>query len=86
MTAIKGRMKFYLLFLEFFPFLGFTQTWINRTASNLYDVLARSMVEMEKGNVLVAGTQAFSRGFLSVNEPIGICNVTDFLIQPALSS
>jgi len=79
-------MKFYLLFAGLLPLLGNAQPWVNRTYSNLYDVQARSMVEMGNGNFLVAGTQAFSNGFLSVHDGTGACTATYFLSQSALSS
>lgn len=79
-------MKFHLLFVGLLPLLGVSQTWVNRTYSNLYDVQARSMVEMGNGNFLVAGTQAFSNGFLSVHDAFGNCSATRYLSQSALSS
>lgn len=79
-------MKYLVLFSFMIPMLGLTQTWVNRTYSNLYDVQARSMVEMGNGNFLVAGTQAFSNGFLSVHDTTGTCTATYFLSQSALSS
>jgi hypothetical protein len=79
-------MKYLVLFTFMIPMLGLTQTWVNRTYSNLYDVQARSMVEMGNGNFLVTGTQAFSNGFLSVHDGTGACTATYFLSQSALSS
>ncbi len=79
-------MKYLVLFSFMIPMLGLTQTWVNRTFSNLYDVQARSMVEMGNGNFLVTGTQAFSNGFLSVHNTTGTCTATYFLSQSALSS
>lgn len=79
-------MKFNLLLVGLLPWLGLAQPWVNRTYSNLYDVQARSMVEMGNGNFLVAGTQAFSNGFLSVHDGSGACTETYFLSLSALSS
>ncbi|MFM7565883.1 MAG: T9SS type A sorting domain-containing protein [Flavobacteriales bacterium] len=52
----------------------------------MYDVQAKSAVQMGNGYYLVTGTQAFSNGFLSVHASNGLCINTTFLSQGALSS
>ena len=52
----------------------------------MYDVQARSMVQMGNGNFLVAGTQAFANGFLSVHAPNGHTTQSFYLSPSALSS
>jgi hypothetical protein len=79
-------MKFLLLFLGFIPFLFKSQSFVNRTFSQLYDIQAKSVVQMGNGSYLVVGTQSFSNGFLSVHDVNGQCIQTQFLSQGALSS
>lgn len=79
-------MKFLLLFLGFLPFLFKSQSFVNRTFSQLYDIQAKSVVQMGNGSYLVVGTQSFSNGFLSVHDVNGQCIQTQFLSQGALSS
>lgn len=52
----------------------------------MYDVQAKSAVRMLNGNYLVAGTQAFANGFLTVHTPQGQAFQATFLSQGALSS
>ena len=52
----------------------------------MYDVQARSMVQMGNGNFLVVGTQAFANGFLSVHGPNGLTTQSYYLSPSALSS
>ena len=79
-------MKFLLLFLGFLPFAFKSQSFVNRTFSQLYDIQAKSVVQMGNGSYLVVGTQSFSNGFLSVHDVNGQCIQTQFLSQGALSS
>jgi hypothetical protein len=79
-------MKFLVAFLCLSPFMLFAQTFVNRTYSEMYDVQAKSAVQLGNGNYLVTGTQAFSNGFLSVHAPNGLCISPTFLSQGALSS
>ena len=79
-------MKFLLLFLGFLPFAFKSQSFVNRTFSQLYDIQAKSVVQMGNGSYLVVGTQSFSNGFLSVHDINGQCIQTQFLSQGALSS
>lgn len=79
-------MKFLLLFLGFLPFIFKSQSFVNRTYSQQYDIQAKSIVQMGNGNYLVCGRQAFANGFLSIHMPNGQCTNTVFLSQGALSS
>ena len=79
-------MKFLASFLLVVPILLQAQTFVNRTYSQLYDIQAKSTVQMGNGNYLVTGTQAFANGFLSLHSPNGQCVNTVFLSQGALSS
>jgi hypothetical protein len=79
-------MKFFLLVLGFLPFLFKSQSFVNRTFSQQYDIQAKSVVQMGNGSYLVVGTQSFSNGFLSVHDVNGQCIQTQFLSQGALSS
>ena len=79
-------MKFFLLVLGFLPFLFKSQSFVNRTFSQQYDIQAKSVVQMGNGSYLVVGTQSFSNGFLSVHDINGQCIQTQFLSQGALSS
>jgi hypothetical protein len=79
-------MKFFLLVLGFLPFFFKSQSFVNRTFSQLYDIQAKSVVQMGNGSYLVVGIQSFSNGFLSVHDINGQCIQTQFLSQGALSS
>ena len=79
-------MKFFLLVLGFLPFFFKSQSFVNRTFSQLYDIQAKSVVQMGNGSYLVVGIQSFSNGFLSVHDVNGQCIQTQFLSQGALSS
>ena len=79
-------MKFFLLVLGFLPFLFKSQSFVNRTFSQQYDIQAKSVVQMGNGSYLVVGIQSFSNGFLSVHDVNGQCIQTQFLSQGALSS
>jgi hypothetical protein len=79
-------MKYLLIFLGFLPFAFKSQSFVNRTFSQLYDIQAKSVVQMGNGSYLVVGTQSFSNGFLSVHDVNGQCIQTQFLSQGALSS
>ncbi len=79
-------MKFLLLFLGFLPFIFKSQSFVNRTYSQQYDIQAKSVVQMGNGSYLIVGTQSFSNGFLSVHDVNGQCIQTQFLSQGALSS
>ena len=79
-------MKFFLLALGFLPFFFKSQSFVNRTYSQLYDIQAKSVVQMGNGSYLVVGTQSFSNGFLSVHDVNGQCIQTEYLSLGALSS
>ncbi len=79
-------MKYLLIFLGFLPFAFKSQSFVNRTFSQQYDIQAKSVVQMGNGSYLVVGTQSFSNGFLSVHDVNGQCIQTQFLSQGALSS
>ncbi len=79
-------MKYLLIFLGFLPFAFKSQSFVNRTFCQLYDIQAKSVVQMGNGSYLVVGTQSFSNGFLSVHDVNGQCIQTQFLSQGALSS
>jgi len=79
-------MKFLLIFIGILPWTVNAQSFVNRTYSMMYDVQAKSAVRMLNGNYLVAGTQAFANGFLTVHTPQGQAFQATFLSQGALSS
>ena len=79
-------MKFLLIFLGILPFAFKSQSFVNRTFSQQYDIQAKSVVQMGNGSYLVVGIQSFSNGFLSVHDVNGQCIQTQFLSQGALSS
>jgi len=79
-------MKILLIFLAILPLTVNAQSFVNRTYSMMYDVQAKSAVRMLNGNYLVAGTQAFANGFLTVHTPQGQAFQATFLSQGALSS
>ena len=79
-------MKFLLIFLGILPFAVKSQSFVNRTYSQLYDIQAKSVVQMGNGSYLVVGTQSFSNGFLSVHDVNGQCIQTAYLSLGALSS
>jgi hypothetical protein len=79
-------MKYLLIFLGILPFAFKSQSFVNRTFSQLYDIQAKSVVQMGNGSYLVVGTQSFSNGFLSVHDENGQCIQTAYLSLGALSS
>jgi hypothetical protein len=79
-------MKFLLIFLGILPFAVKSQSFVNRTYSQQYDIQAKSVVQMGNGSYLVVGTQSFSNGFLSVHDENGQCIQTAYLSLGALSS
>ena len=79
-------MKFFLLVLGFLPFFFKSQSFVNRTFSQLYDIQAKSVVQMGNGSYLVVGTQSFANGFLSLHDINGQCVQTEYLSLGALSS
>jgi len=79
-------MKFLLIFLGILPFAVKSQSFVNRTYSQLYDIQAKSVVQMGNGSYLVVGTQGFANGFLSVHDVNGQCIQTAYLSLGALSS
>ena len=79
-------MKFLLIFLGILPFAVKSQSFVNRTYSQQYDIQAKSVVQMGNGSYLVVGTQSFSNGFLSVHDVNGQCIQTEYLSLGALSS
>jgi hypothetical protein len=79
-------MKFLLIFLAILPLTVNAQSFVNRTYSQLYDIQAKSVVQMGNGSYLVVGTQGFANGFLSVHDVNGQCIQTAYLSLGALSS
>jgi len=79
-------MKLLLIFLGILPFAFKSQSFVNRTFSQQYDIQAKSVVQMGNGSYLVVGIQSLSNGFLSVHDVNGQCIQTQFLSQGALSS
>ena len=86
MVTFEIKMKILLIFLAILPLTVNAQSFVNRTYSMMYDVQAKSAVRMLNGNYLVAGTQAFANGFLTVHTPQGQAFQATFLSQGALSS
>lgn len=79
-------MKKVLFNLLVTPLFAFSQSFVNRTYSPMFDIQARSAVQMGNGNYLVTGTQAFANGFLSVHTPQGQTFQSNYLSQSALSN
>jgi len=79
-------MRTIFLFAFLTPLVLLSQSFVNRTFSNFFDIQAKSVVRMGNNEYLVVGTQAFTQGFLSKHAATGECIQTEYLSPGALSS